>query len=166
MRAMVLDWPADKQTALIDDQFMCGPSLLIAPMFKGETARSVYLPAGDWYDFWTGEKFAGGRRIGVAKPIEQIPVFVKGNSLLPLAKPLERVAPDACFELNVRAYGDKPQPFTLFEDDGLTNDYAAGKQNKIVLDWHAGKVTETKTGGYAVPQKYKIISSEIVGGAN
>src|SRR6202012_687474 len=52
IRALVLDWPHDKNVRQIDDEFMFGDSVLVAPMFAGDTNRSVYLPAGDWYDFW------------------------------------------------------------------------------------------------------------------
>jgi alpha-D-xyloside xylohydrolase len=165
IRAMALDWPTDKSTATIDDQFMCGPSMLVAPMFKGEPTRSVYLPAGDWYDFWTGDKQAGGQSIQVSKPLDQIPVFIKSNTLLPLAKPVEQINGDTTFQLSVRVYGDAPQPFTLYEDDGTTNDFAAGKQNQIKLSWEDGKITEFKSGEYSGPARYRIVESQQVGDA-
>lgn len=156
IRAMVLDWPSDPKTALIDDQFMCGPSLLVAPMFKGESSRSVYLPAGDWYDFWTGEKIEGGKTISVAKPIDQIPVYVKSNSLLPVAKPVEHITTDTVFDVAVRVYGDAPEPFTLFDDDGISNDFASGKQNQIRLTWKDNGISQQKSGDYSGPTRYRI----------
>lgn len=155
-RAMVMDWPDDPKTQKLDDQFMFGPSLLVAPLFTGQSKRSVYLPAGDWYDFWTHEKIAGGRSIEVAKPIEQIPVFVKGHTLLPLAKPVEHVANDTCFELTVLAFGTQPAAFPLFEDDGVSYDFEQGKQNQIKLTWDGQQGAEAKTGAYAGPARYKI----------
>jgi len=92
IRALVLDWPDDPAVREIDDQYMFGASVMVAPMFLGQKTRSVYLPAGDWYDFWTHQRHAGGQKIEVACPPEQIPLFVKSGSLLPLAKPLENIS--------------------------------------------------------------------------
>ena len=157
VRALVLDWPDDPQTYRLDDQFMFGPSLMVAPMFAGQTRRSVYLPAGDWYDFRTREKLAGGRKIDMAAASDQIPVFVKADSLVPLAKPMEYVGNDACFEITVHMYGDHPAPFTLFEDDGVTLDFARGQQNRVELSWRDGKGSVTQAGGYHGPARYHIV---------
>ena len=53
-RALVMDYPQDAAAGAVEDQYMFGPSLMVAPLFAGQTRRSVYLPKGDWYDFWTG----------------------------------------------------------------------------------------------------------------
>ncbi|HEY0257811.1 MAG TPA: TIM-barrel domain-containing protein [Candidatus Methylacidiphilales bacterium] len=156
LRAMVMDWPADPATAKIDDQFMFGPSILVAPLLKGQTGRSVYLPAGTWHDYWTGETLDGGRNIEVTKPVDQIPLYVKHNTLLPLAAPLEHVAPDTCFELTVRVYGKAPVGFALYEDDGVSYDYEKGKQNRLNLTWRDGQGTAEKSGNYTGATRYRI----------
>ncbi|MGC3957623.1 MAG: glycoside hydrolase family 31 protein [Verrucomicrobiota bacterium] len=61
VRALVLDWPDDPMVRQIDNQFMFGDSVMVAPMFAGQKSRQVYLPPGDWYDFWTHEKIKGER---------------------------------------------------------------------------------------------------------
>ncbi len=132
-RALVMDYPQDAAAGAVEDQYMFGPSLMVAPLFAGQTRRSVYLPKGDWYDFWTGAKYAGGRNIDIEKPVEQIPVFVKSGTLLPLAEPVEYVAPTTEFALTVRVYGAKPKPFVLYEDDGVTFDFEKGVQNRVTL---------------------------------
>ncbi len=119
-------------------------------------ARSVYLPAGYWYDFRTHEKLAGGRKIDITAAPDQTPIFVKADSLVPLAKPVEYVGNDACFEITVHVYGDHPALFTLFEDDGVTLDYVSGRQNRIELSWRDGKGSVTQTGGYHGPARYHI----------
>ena len=63
LRALVMDYPQDATTWGIDDEYLFGPSLLVAPLFAGQTQRQVYLPEGQWYDFWTHEKLAGGRTL-------------------------------------------------------------------------------------------------------
>jgi alpha-D-xyloside xylohydrolase len=162
-RALVMDWPDDPNVATIDDQFMCGPSIMVAPMFTGQTKRTVYLPKGSWYDFWTGEKYEGGKKIDIGKPPEIGPVFVRGDTLLPLAAPTERFAPDTCYEITVRVYGDHPAATALFEDDGVSNDFQQGKQNRIDLTWADGKGTIAKTGAYAGSARYRIAGWNKVG---
>lgn len=68
----------------VDDQYMMGPSMLVAPMFEGETERDVWLPEGDWYDFETGERHEGGRRIHVVAGLERMPIFVKDGGIVPM----------------------------------------------------------------------------------
>jgi alpha-D-xyloside xylohydrolase len=156
IRAMVMDWPADPATYALDDQFMFGPSLLVAPMIAGQGKRNVYLPAGTWHDFWTDEVVAGGRTIEVTKPFDQVPVFVKDNCLLPLAVPLQHVTRDSVFDLTVRVYGKTPQPLVLFEDDGESNDYLAGKQSRVTLSWANGGGHVERTGGYTGTPRIKV----------
>ena len=157
IRAMVLDWPNDKNVRKIDDQFMFGDSVLVAPIFAGETNREVYLPEGDWYDFWTHAKLSGGRKIEVSNGVDQIPLFVKGGTLLPLAEPVEYIKPDTCFNVTVNVVGDKPKDFTLYEDDGVTADYAKDEQNKIQLRTDGTNHLVDRSGNYTGPSRYKIV---------
>jgi alpha-glucosidase (family GH31 glycosyl hydrolase) len=70
-------FPEDPRTYEISDEFMVGESLLVAPVLRpGERVRNVYLPAGNWRDFWSGETTSGGRVIhDIPAPLERIPVF-------------------------------------------------------------------------------------------
>lgn len=160
IRALVLDWPDDPNVREIDDQYMFGPSVMVAPLFAGQKSRSVYLPAGDWYDFWTHEKYAGGRRIEVTEPPERIPLFVKGGSLLPLASPVEHIGLDTVFDLIVCAFGAKPDDFILYEDDGVSDAYANGKQNQVRLHCDGPAHSVKRTGHYSGPPRYKVVDWE------
>ena len=102
-------------------------------------------------------KYAGGRKIEIEKPVDEIPVFVKGGSLLPLAKPVEFVMPQTQFELTVGVYGEKPAKYFLYEDDGVTFDFEKGQQNRIELTWDGQRVAASKTGDYSGPSRYKVI---------
>lgn len=118
VRALVMDYPNDVKAWTIDDQYLLGEDLLIAPVFAGQKQRLVYLPEGEWFDFWAGAKMPGSQSISVTPPLDQIPVFVRSGALLPLAqRTLHTAAPEA-FRLTVRAYGDSNRRFTLYEDDG------------------------------------------------
>ncbi len=82
MRPVFFDFEKDPITTEIEDQFLFGPDLLVAPIVKFEArSREVYLPAGtDWTDAWTGKKLAGGQTVKAHAPIEHIPVYVRGDN--------------------------------------------------------------------------------------
>jgi alpha-D-xyloside xylohydrolase len=86
MRPLFVDFPDDDAAWLIDDAFMFGPDILVAPILApGQTTREVYLPAGGtWTDAWTGEEFTGGQTVTVDAPIERIPVFTLDAADIPL----------------------------------------------------------------------------------
>jgi len=82
MRPLFLNFPADPACWEIQDQFLFGDDILVAPVVtEGAREREVYLPAGaDWRDAWTGASAAGGRWVTAAAPLELIPVYVRGRA--------------------------------------------------------------------------------------
>ena len=158
IRALVLDWPDDPAVREIDDQYMFGASVMVAPMFLGQKTRSVYLPAGDWYDFWTHQKYPGHQKIEATNNQEQIPLYVKAGTLLPLSVPLENIGAKAVFDLTVYRFGLPPASFVLYEDDGDSNAFATGKQNQIRLQWDASGHSIVRTGEYKGPPRYRIVN--------
>ncbi|AFC28899.1 glycoside hydrolase, family 31 [Paenibacillus mucilaginosus 3016] len=161
-RALVMDYPEDSNTYGIDDAYMMGDSILVAPLVTGTSGREVYLPGGRWRDFWTGEAYEGGRTYSVQPALERIPVFVKDHTLLPLAVPQTSVPDDASFDLTIRAYGDRPGELHLYEDDGSTFAYRDGSYNWVKLTWNGGAAGKMeRQGGYAGEQ-YRIVGWERV----
>jgi alpha-D-xyloside xylohydrolase len=112
-----------------DDQFMAGDSLVVAPLFEGQTSRSVYLPAGcAWYDFETGERFDGGQTITVEPGLEKIPVYVKDGGIVPMMPVMPHMPKRGqSVPLEIRHYGSAPGTFQLYDDDGETFGYEQGK---------------------------------------
>ena len=86
MRPLFFDFPDDTVGQTVDDQFMFGPDLLVAPVLEaGVTSRNVYLPAGaKWTDAWTGKSFKGGQTIKAAAPLDKIPLFLRNGKRLPI----------------------------------------------------------------------------------
>jgi len=84
MRPLFVDFPEDLMCETIEDQFMFGPDLLVAPvLYEGARQRKVYFPANvEWIDAWNGKSYAGGQSIEVSAPLETIPVFLKARSPL------------------------------------------------------------------------------------
>lgn len=81
MRPLFYDTPSDMKSWNIEDEYMFGPDVLVAPvLYAGETERKVYLPKGSrWKNYWTGEVVNGGSSVVVSTPIEQIPVFTRNG---------------------------------------------------------------------------------------
>ncbi|OXM85735.1 glycoside hydrolase [Paenibacillus rigui] len=161
-RALVMDYPDDPNTYGIDDAYMMGESLLVAPMVTGETKRSVYLPKGRWWDFWTNKPYEGGQTYECTPGLRHIPVFVKDQTLLPLAKPLPYVSDDCTFELTVRAYGSAPSDCLLYEDDGSSFHYREGEYNWVKLSWHPDHQGAIAHSGNYDGCKYKVVSWEAI----
>lgn len=164
IRALVLDWPNDPAVRQIDDQYMFGSSVMVAPMFLGQKTRSVYLPTGDWYDFWTHQKYAGGQTIQAANGPDQIPLYVKAGTLLPLAKPVEHIGTNTVFDLTAYAFGAHPADFTLYEDDGVSDAFASGGQNQVRLHWDNGVHSVERTGQYSGAARYQVVNWQAVDG--
>ena len=123
----------------IKDQYMAGEYLLVAPLFKGQKERTVLLPRGNWYDFYTGEYVGNGEKITVNPGLDRIPVFVKDGAILPFMEPMLH-APVAGQKVNleIRHYGKANGTYCLYDDDGETYDYEKGdyswREIKVVRD--------------------------------
>lgn len=134
VRALVMDFEDDKNTMMIDNQYMFGDSLLVCPLvLEDGTSRRIYLPEGTWYDFWTNEKYDGGINIEFKAEIDKIPVFVRNGSIIPLAKPVQHVDEDTQFEITVYCYGNGEKAFDLYNDDGISFSYEKGEYKWIHL---------------------------------
>lgn len=86
MRPLFYDFPEDKESWTVEDQFMFGPDLLVAPIVSaGAIDRTVYLPDGEtWVDAWTSERIQGGRWITATAPLERIPLYLRNDAKLPI----------------------------------------------------------------------------------
>lgn len=131
LRSLILEFPEDPEGIIHEDEFLLGPNLLIAPIYReGERKRRVYLPKGDWYDFWTGEKFTGPNIFEVSAPLEIIPVFVKGGSIIPVWEFQNYVGEKEQEDLELRVY-DGEGEFIFYEDDGFSWNYERGEYNLL-----------------------------------
>jgi alpha-D-xyloside xylohydrolase len=144
-RAVVMDYPDDPATHAVDDEYLMGDSLLVAPVAVTEAApasltpaqRSVYLPAGEWQDFWTGQHYPGHRQINVTVPLDRVPVFVKSGTVLPLAQATLSTDDPESWKLTALVFGDGSRPTTLFEDDGAFEP----RLTPVQVAWDAGAKT-------------------------
>ncbi|MGR6330366.1 glycoside hydrolase family 31 protein [Sphingomonas sp. XXL09] len=146
MRALFMDFPADPITRTLGDEYMFGPAFLVAPVTEqGATSRRVYLPAGsDWYDWWTNARHAGGQWITAAAPIQHIPLFVRAGSIVPIGSTIPNTAAAQPLD-SIRVFPGRDARFTLYDDDGTTNGYKAGRGRSATLVWdeESGRLSAT-----------------------
>jgi alpha-glucosidase (family GH31 glycosyl hydrolase) len=118
---------AEATSKEIKDQYMAGEYLLIAPLFAGQKTRSIILPKGNWYDFYTGAYAGNGEVITVTPGLEKIPVYVKDGGIIPMMD-ARMHAPEVKEKVNleIRYYGEKPGRYVLYDDDGATFNYEKG----------------------------------------
>ena len=98
------------------------------------TSRSVYLPAGTGYDFWTGSTSAGGGTSTANAPLSQIPLYVRAGSIVPMG-PMIQYASQSVDPLEIRVYEGRDASFTLYEDEGDTYNYETGGYSTIPFTW-------------------------------
>jgi len=119
MRAMLLEHPHDPETLALHDQFMWGSDLLVAPATRpGQRHRLVYLPQGEWQDFWSGEVYEGPLHLPTATPHDRIPLFQRSGSAIPTTK-VEPHTTDAHWETLVWQVALAPEVRgRVYEDQG------------------------------------------------
>lgn len=133
MRSLFLNYPNDKKSYLIEDEFFVGDDILVAPIVeKGGLSRQVYLPEGDWINYHNGGIYKGSKDITIEAPLDILPVFIRKGSIIPKYEDLLQSTSDIKKSiLLVDIYVDeKPNSFSLYEDDGLSNDYKKGLFSK------------------------------------
>ncbi len=142
MRALWVHFPDDPKAVVCDDQYLWGPSVLVAPVVeKGATGRSIYLPRGGWYDFWTHERIEGGREISRSVDLGTLPLYVREASILPLG-PVKQFTGEKVDEpLSISIYPGANASFLLYEDDGTSFDYRTGEWMGIQMAWDDARKT-------------------------
>jgi alpha-D-xyloside xylohydrolase len=137
MRGLVMDFAADRKTWRIDDQFMFGPTFLVAPVTEYKArSRKVYLPAGTrWYDFYSGKSVSGGRTINAAAPYERMPLFVRAGSIIPTGPAIQHTGNNSHSPVTLDVYTGADGRFSLYEDDGVSRQYLNGRYSRIPLRW-------------------------------
>ena len=136
MRALWLHYPDDPKAVACGDEYLWGPSLLVAPVVEsGATSRQVYLPKGGWFDYWTAERMDGGREITRKVDLDTTPLFVRAGSILPLGPMKQYVEEKSDQPLSISIFPGADGSFLLYEDDGRSFDYRRGEWMGIQFRW-------------------------------
>jgi alpha-glucosidase len=125
-RPLLLNYQDDPNTYNLDDEFMIGSDLLVAPVVKPDvTRRLVYLPKGTWYDFWTNKKYEGGTMFTAEAPLETVPMFVRAGAIIPMGPEMSYTGekPQDPITFNIYPDDQGSASMTLYEDDGVSPAY-------------------------------------------
>ncbi|HEX4796485.1 MAG TPA: TIM-barrel domain-containing protein [Humisphaera sp.] len=131
MRAMWLHYPKDAEATKLGDQYLWGRDLLIAPVVERDAkTRRVYLPTGTWYDWWTGEKLAGGRWIDRPVDLAIMPIYARAGAIIPLDPVRQFTGQQVNEPTTLSIYPGADGSFTLYNDDGNSMGYQTSSDAK------------------------------------
>jgi len=137
MRALWLHYSDDAAAVTRGDEYLWGRDVLVAPVTeKGASQRQLYLPRGDWYDFWTEAKVEGGLEINRPVDLATMPLYMRAGAILPLGPVKQYTAEKVNGPLTLIVYPGADGAFTLYEDDGATFNYRLGEWMKIRVAWN------------------------------
>ena len=137
MRAMWLHYPDDVRARGLGTQFMWGRDLLVAPVFtKGATSREVYLPKGDWYDWWTNEKATGGRTVTRQVDLGTMPLYVRAGAIVPFDPVRQYTSQPVSEPTTLKVYTGADGEYTLYADEGVNQEYLKARGVWIRMTWN------------------------------
>jgi alpha-D-xyloside xylohydrolase len=119
----------------MEEEFLFGDALLVAPVLREDDTQQVYLPEGHWQDFWDGLRINGGVSFEQTVPRDRIPVYVKAGTILPVGPDVQYAAERPWDDLQVRIYTGADGDFVLYEDEGDGYAYEKGVHSEIPMHW-------------------------------
>ncbi len=152
MRPLFYQYSSDTAACRVEDEYLWGDNMLVAPVtMKGIGSRSIYFPEGRWFDFLTGKEYAGNTRVDFPVTLENIPVFAKAGSFIPMANPVTSTDYYKANEYSVKYYPSGQSEFVQFEDNGLDNKSISGNKFELITykgsaDNHKTSISISKTG--------------------
>ena len=151
LRPLLYEYQTDTATFGLNDEVMLGPQLLAAPVVQqGVVQRPVYLPAGSWVDFYSAAILAGPTTTVVHAPLERIPLFARGNAIIPMWPTQTHVdaqQPDRLYLDLFPVAGAAPQRFTVHLDDGSSFALDSGVSHEVDVELTASASVATLTSG-------------------
>lgn len=139
------------------NQYLFGPAMMVAPVESSKDLVKVYLPEGEWYDLFTDQHHAGSREIVADCPMEQLPVFVRGSSIIPMRERAGVNTRDYGDVLEIHLYkGTQINTFTLYDDDGSSFDHENGSFARRHISYNpiqASLTLSATEGNYQAPYK-------------
>ncbi len=150
VRLLAFDFAKDPQVLDLKDEYMFGPAFLVCPVTTpaakpGETIeRRTYLPKDTkWYDYWTNTTYQGGQWINAFAPLNQLPLFVRAGSIIPMGPNVQYDGEKSWQTLTVRVYPGADGSFTLYEDEGDNYNYETRLYTEIPFQWNEASRTLT-----------------------
>ncbi|MFC5524737.1 TIM-barrel domain-containing protein [Rhodanobacter ginsengisoli] len=131
VRPLIFDWPHDPKVRNDTDSWLFGDYLLVSPVVRqGQTRKDVYLPAGQWTDWFSGKVYQGGQSVGLAVDSSHwsdIPLFIRDGAIIPTQPPEDYVGQKPLVQLEVEVFpAARRSTFDYYDDDGSTYGYEHG----------------------------------------
>jgi alpha-glucosidase len=139
MRPLVMEYPHDPTVAAITDEWLMGDGLLAAPVLAAGGKRTVHLPKDTWYRLGSSERIVGPTDIPVNAKLDEIPVYVRAGTILPLGPVLQYTGQPTQEPLEMQVYPGNDGSFILVEDDGTTTGYKMGAERQTLFGWDDAK---------------------------
>ncbi len=165
MRPVFLNYPDDLMSYEIDDEYMIGDDIIVSPVLEKKTEHKyVYLPKGKWINYHTGEEIKGKKKVLVKAPLDILPLFIRKGSIIPTYEDIKLNTygldkSPLMMSVYIDRNGEKVGDYTLYEDDGFSNDYKKNIYSETNYSYHfEGNFISfniKRTGKYF--PKYKII---------
>ncbi|HAT4313445.1 TPA: DUF4968 domain-containing protein [Clostridium perfringens] len=138
-RPMIMEYEKDMNLLNIREQFMLGENMLVAPvLYEGERSKTVYLPKGSWFNYFTMEKLQGGKWYKLPCELDEILVFVKEGSIIPTYNKKFRNVKERPNNILLKVFGENAKGFH-YNDDGHTMEYLEGKYTYMDIEFVDGK---------------------------
>jgi alpha-glucosidase len=157
-RSLAIYWPHDEKIYLssYQNQYLFGENILVAPLESDKEFAKVYLPHGNWYDFHTDKLYEGKQEIVVEAPLEKLPLFIRGGSIIPMQSVVNSTKEKTDEVLYIHLYkGFEPYSYEYHEDDGSNNEYNNNFYKRTFTLTNKKLELETVKGKY--PTKFKRI---------
>ncbi len=155
MRAMIFEFPKDERLAQVEDQFMWGPWLLVAPVVeKAMTSRKIILPEGKWISLEDEQVYEGPDEIQVPAPLGELPILLRAGAILPQAPLMQHTREKPWDPVSVDVYPDSLESsFTMYEDDGTSLAFERGefrrtKMSVVAKPWSIEFRIHEREGSY------------------
>jgi alpha-D-xyloside xylohydrolase len=168
IRAMVLEFQDDPCTYNLQDQYIFGDAFLVAPIFRPVSKRTVYLPAGKWYEYETSKEFTGPVTLHVEPPLTVLPLYIRENSIIPMGADMQYVGEKPLNPILLNIWLSSEAKFTLYDDDERAHteeivECRASKQgNRITLNvGESGKRFYAKFNKTSRPKQVTLDGKEI-----
>ncbi len=137
VRALWVHYPDDPAAAARGDEYLYGRDLLVAPVVEKEaTNRTLYLPHGAWYDYWTNERHEGGREVTRHVDLATLPLYVRAGAILPMDPVRQYTSEQIDGPLTLTVYPGTDGTFSLYEDDGESFDFRRGQFMRLDMHWN------------------------------
>lgn len=136
IRSLWLHYPTDAAAVARGDEYLYGRDILVAPVVeKGATSRSLYLPRGTWFDFWTRERSEGGREVTRNVDLATMPLYVRAGAVIPMGPVKQYTEEPVDGPLTLWVHPGADGSFSLYEDDGKTFDYRKQEFMRVNIAW-------------------------------